>query len=64
MNKKERQSFVYQEIEAIYHEMDNSISQLVLLKGFLQKIIEISKGAEPAYDNLGEIRTSKITPVP
>ena len=55
MNEKERQKFVYEEIEAICEEMDNSINQLVLLKRFLQKAVEVSKGAEPDYDNLAKI---------
>jgi len=55
MNAKERQEFVYKEIEAIYEEMDNSINQLVLSKKFLQRAIEVSKGADAKYESLFKI---------
>jgi len=55
MNEKERQEFVYKEIEAIYEEIDNSVNQLVLSRRFLKKAIEVSKGAEPNYESLFKI---------
>jgi len=55
MNEKERQEFVCKEIEAIYEEMENSINQLVLSKKFLQKAIEVSKGADTGYESLFKI---------
>lgn len=55
MNDEERKIFVIEELEAIYEEIDNSINQLVLTRRFLKNLVEVSKGAEPNYDNLIKI---------
>jgi len=55
MNEEERRDFIDKEIEAIYEEIDNSVNQLALIKRFLQKVVEVSKGEEPNYDNLANI---------
>lgn len=55
MNEEERKKFVIEELEAIYEEIDNSINQLVLSRRFLKNLVNISKGAEPHYDNLIKI---------
>lgn len=55
MNDEERKEFVVNELDAIYEEMDNSINQLVILRRFLKNLVNVSKGAEPNYDNLIKI---------
>lgn len=55
MNEAERKEFVVNELDAIYEEMDNSINQLVILRRFLKNLVNVSKGAEPNYDNLIKI---------
>lgn len=55
MNDEERKEFVANELDAIYEEMDNSINQLVILRRFLKNLVNVSKGAEPNYDNLIKI---------
>lgn len=55
MNEEERKNFVIQELEAIYEEIDCSINQLVILRRFLKNLVNVSKGAEPNYDNLIKI---------
>lgn len=55
MNEEERKIFVIEELEAIYEEIDNSINQLVILRRFLKNLVNVSKGAEPNYDNLIKI---------
>jgi hypothetical protein len=55
MNEEARKEFVIKELEAIYEEMDNSVNQLVILRKFLKNLVDVSKGAEPDYDNLIEI---------
>lgn len=55
MNEQECKDFVYKEIEAIYEELDKSVNQLVLIKKFLKKAIEVSKGKDLDYDNLIKI---------
>ena len=54
MNENERLDFIYNEIEAIYEEIDNSVNHLVLIRRFLQKAVAVSKGEEPNYDNLAK----------
>ena len=65
MNEEERKEFVINELDAIYEEMDNSINQLVILRRFLKNLVNVSKGAEPNYDNLIKImnRIKKCTPI-
>jgi len=60
MNEKDRQEFVYKEIEAIYEEIDISINQLMLSKRFLKKAIEVSNGAKADYESLFKIATLKL----
>lgn len=55
MNDEERKVYVINELEAIYEEIDNSINQLVILRRFLKNLVNVSKGAEPNYDNLIKI---------
>lgn len=55
MNEEERKEFIINELDAIYEEMDNSINQLVILRRFLKNLVNVSKGAEPNYDNLIKI---------
>lgn len=55
MNDEERKEFVVNELDAIYEEMDNSINQLVILRRFLKNLVNVTKGAEPNYDNLIKI---------
>lgn len=55
MNNEERRIFVIEELEAIYEEIDNSINQLVILRKFLKNLVNVSKGADPHYDNLIKI---------
>lgn len=55
MTEDERKEFVVNELDAIYEEMDNSINQLVILRRFLKNLVNVSKGAEPNYDNLIKI---------
>lgn len=50
MNEKERQTFITNELEAIYEEFDIYVKQLLLLKPFLKDLIAVSKGADPSYD--------------
>lgn len=55
MNEEERKKFVIAELEAIYEEIDNSINHLVILRRFLKNLVNVSKGAEPNFDNLIKI---------
>lgn len=55
MQDKERKDFIINELEAIYEELDNSVNQLVLLRRFFGKLVDVSKGEEPDYDNLTKI---------
>lgn len=55
MNEEERKTYVIEELEAIYEEIDNSINKLVILRRFLKNLVSVSKGAEPNYDNLIKI---------
>lgn len=55
MNEEERKIYVIQELDPIYEEIDNSINQLVVLRRFLKNLVNVSKGAEPNYDNLIKI---------
>lgn len=55
MNEEERKTYVIEELDAIYEEMDNAINQLVVLRRFLKNLVNVSKGAEPNYDNLIKI---------
>lgn len=55
MDEEERKKFITEELDAIYEEIDNSINQLVILRRFLKNLVNVSKGAEPNYDNLIKI---------
>lgn len=55
MNEEERKQFIIDELDAIYEEIDCSINQLVILRRFLKNLVNVSKGAEPNYDNLIKI---------
>lgn len=55
MNEIERKNYVVEELEAIYEEIDAAINQLVILKRFLKNLVNVSKGADPNYDNLIKI---------
>ena len=55
MNDEERKEYVIKELEAIYEEIDNFINQLAILKWFLKNLVDVSKDAEPNYDNLIKI---------
>lgn len=55
MDEVERKTYVINELEAIYEEIDNSINQLVILRRFLKNLVNVSKGEEPNYDNLIKI---------
>lgn len=55
MNEEERKTYVIEELDAIYDEIDNAINQLVVLRRFLKNLVNVSKGAEPNYDNLIKI---------
>lgn len=55
MNEKERQEFFFREVDAIYEEINNSINQLILSRWFLQKAMEVIKGAEPDYNSFVNI---------
>jgi len=55
MNERERQDFIIKEIEAIYGEFNASVSQLVILKPFLEDLIAVAKSENPSYDLSGTV---------
>ena len=55
MNEEERNTYVVEELEAIYEEIDNSINHLVILRRFLKNLVDVSKGNEPNFENIIKI---------
>ena len=47
MNKKER---VYLSLTDLYHEFNNSVNHLLILREFLQDILNIKDNKETVYD--------------
>lgn len=55
MNDEERNTYVKDELEAIYEEIDSSITHLIILRRFLKNLVEVSQGKEPNYENIIKI---------
>lgn len=54
MNEQERFDFIVKELEAIYEDFDANVNHLILVRKFMKKLFEVTKGAEPLY-SLNEI---------
>lgn len=50
MNKKERKEFVYLALNDLYHEFNSSINHLLIIREFLQDLLNIKEGKTPKYE--------------
>jgi hypothetical protein len=50
MNQKQKKDFVYLALTDIYHEFNSSINHMLILRNFLQDVLNIKEGKETVYE--------------
>lgn len=56
MDEEKKWQFIANGLEALYEDVENSINRLVISKRFFKDIVNVTKGEEPSFKPLHEIK--------